>query len=106
MNTEVGALTVDSGVHGSRIKSGMTRLKNRLSGLSDRLETIAEAEREQLPLWLPVGVMLGIAAWFYLADELSWSVFLFVAGAFALAALALGSGTRWGRALAWFAISA
>ena len=26
-------------------------------------------ERDQLPLWLPVGLMLGIAAWFWLPDR-------------------------------------
>jgi competence protein ComEC len=74
--------------------------------LSAHLETIAESEREQLPLWLPVGLMLGIGAWFYLPDALEWAGFLFAAAASALAALALGIGTRWGRALAWFGLAA
>ena len=30
--------------------------------ISQRLETLADAERDQLPLWLPVGLGLGIAA--------------------------------------------
>src|SRR6476469_634429 len=99
MNTEAGDLAAGSGVHGSRIKSGMTRFSHLFSILSAHLETIAESEREQLPLWLPVGLMLGIAAWFYLPDTRAWAAFLFAAGAAALAALALGIGTRWGRAL-------
>ena len=45
------------------------RWRDRLTSVSARLETLAEAEREQLPLWLPVGLMLGIGAWFYLPDE-------------------------------------
>jgi competence protein ComEC len=84
----------------------MARFRRAFSTLSDRLETIAEAEREQLPLWLPVGLMLGIAAWFYLADAAQWAIFLLLAGGGALAALALGAGTRWGRALALFALAA
>ena len=52
--------------------------------LSDRLETIAEAEREQLPLWLPVGLMLGIGAWFYLPCGEEWAAFLFAAAAASL----------------------
>src|ERR1043165_9234565 len=99
MSTDAGELAPESGVHGSRIKSGMTQFWDWLRRLSDKLETIAEAEREQLPLWLPIGLMLGIGAWFWLADEPQWVAFLLAAGAVALAALALGGGTRWGRAL-------
>ena len=106
MNTEVGDFAPNAGVHGSRIKSGMTKLRRTFSRLSERLETIAEAEREQLPLWLPVGVMLGIGAWFYLADEEQWAGFLLGAGAATLGALALGGGTRWGRALLLFSLAA
>src|SRR5438105_956817 len=106
MNTNASDLIVESGVHGSRIKSGMTRFRHWLSSLSDSLETIAEAEREQLALWLPVGLMLGIGAWFWLADAQQWAAFLLAAGAISLAALALGGGTRWGRALLLFALAA
>jgi len=106
MNSRASDLGDEPGVHGYRIKSGMTRFRNWLSSLSDRLETVAEAERDQLPLWLPVGLMLGIGAWFYLADEDQWTTFLLVAGALVLGALALGGGTRWGRALAWFGLAA
>ena len=31
---------------------------------SERLEALFDAERDQLPLWLPVGLGIGIAAWF------------------------------------------
>jgi competence protein ComEC len=84
----------------------MTKMGRLLSGLSDRLETIAEAEREQLPLWLPVGLMLGIGGWFWLAGPGQWVAFLLAAFAVTLGALALGAGTRWGRALAIFALAA
>ena len=106
MNADVGQLTPEPRVHGSRIKSGMIRVLTWFSGLCDRLETLAEAEREQLALWLPVGLMLGIGAWFWFAGPDQWSAFLLAAIATALGALALGAGTRWGRALAIFAITA
>ncbi len=38
------------------------------SRFSARVEALFEAEREQLPLWLPVGLLAGIAAWFCLPD--------------------------------------
>src|SRR4051812_44741106 len=106
MKTEAGEAIADAGVHGFRIKPGMTTVRRGLSRLSARLETLCEAEREQLPLWLPVGLMLGIGAWFYLPDMLHWGAFLLATGAFMLAALALGPGTRWGRALAMFGLAA
>jgi len=106
MNTDVSQLIADAGVHGSRIKSGMTPFLRFPARLSARLETLAEAERDQLPLWLPVGLMLGIAAYFFLADWRQWAAFLLLAGAAALAGPALGPGTRWGRALLLFGLAA
>jgi len=106
MTTEAAEITCQAGVPGSRIKSGMTRLRHSFSSLSAHLETIAEAEREQLPLWLPVGLIVGIGSWFYLPEATQWIVFLLLAGGAALAALALGAGTRWGRALALFSLAA
>ncbi len=110
MNTSAGELAAVAGVHGSRIKSGMTRLLRGLSRLSARLsarlEALAEAERDQLPLWLPVGLMLGISAWFWLPDAPRWTAFLLAACGLALGAIASGAGTRWGRAIAVFALAA
>jgi competence protein ComEC len=103
MNTEVRDFTAEPGVHGSRIKSGMTRFWR---GLSARLEIVAEAERDQLPLWLPVALILGIAAWFALPDRDSWIAFLLLAATAALAGLAAAPGTRWGRALLLFGLAA
>jgi competence protein ComEC len=105
MNAGIEDFSSESGVHGSRIKSGMTRLLQWLARLSARLETLAEAERDQLPLWLPVGLMLGIGGWLYLPDRHGWIAFLLLAGSLACAGLAFGA-TRWGRALAWFALAA
>jgi competence protein ComEC len=73
---------------------------------SERLEAVAEEERDQLPLWLPVGLGLGVAAWFWLPDKGCWSAFLLLAAALALIPLALAPGTRWGRAASIFAFAA
>jgi competence protein ComEC len=70
------------------------------------LEALFESERAQLPLWLPVGLLLGIAAWFFLPDAPAWIAFLLVTSGAVLAFLALGPGTRWGRALALFSLAA
>lgn len=70
------------------------------------IERWLEAERDQMPLWLPVGLGLGIAAWFVLPDENGWIAFLLGAAGGAMAGLAAGRGTRWGRALALFAAAA
>ena len=74
--------------------------------LRERLERLAEAERDQLPLWLPVGLGLGIAAWFALPDASAWTVFLLLAAALAMAAAATGWNARWGRAIAIFSLVA
>ncbi|HST36743.1 MAG TPA: hypothetical protein VLK25_08965, partial [Allosphingosinicella sp.] len=77
-----------------------------LACLSQRLEILAEAERDQLPLWLPVALLLGVGAWFALPDEKAWIAFLLLAGTAALASLAVAPGTRWGRALLIFSLTA
>ena len=99
MNADALHFPSEPGGHGSRIKSGMTHV-------SRRLEAVAERERDQLPLWLPVGMIVGIAAWFWLPDMPSWTVFLLCAFAVSLGVLAVGGGTRWGRALAIFGLAA
>src|SRR5688572_9578483 len=82
-------------------------LRHRLGGrLAERLEALFEAERDQLPLWFPVGLGTGIAAWFWLLGMGVWKAFLAASGAAVLAALALGVATRWGRALALFFLAA
>ena len=76
-----------------------------LSRLGAWLERLAEAERDQLPLWLPVGISFGIAAWFALPDESAWVAFLLVAVALATAAAGIGWSSRWGRAVAIFSLA-
>jgi competence protein ComEC len=74
--------------------------------LSARLEHWLEAERTQLPLWLPVGGVAGIAAWFWLPGRAGWAGFLLLAVALALPGLAFGRGGRLGRAVALFSLAA
>jgi len=71
-----------------------------------RLETLLEAEREQLPLWIPVGLLAGIAAWFALPDPMGWAAFIAFAGAAFLTSVAFGGGTRSSAAAAWFSLFA
>ncbi len=99
MNTDAFDSSSNAGVHGSRIKSGMT-------SLSTRLESFADSERDQLPLWLPVGLGLGTAAWFVLPDPRGWTAFLLLAAALALAPRGLAPGTRRGRAVSIFCLAA
>lgn len=99
MSTDAVDSFTAPGVHGSRIGSGMTTL-------SARLESLADLERDQLPLWLPVGLGLGTAGWFALPDASAWTAFLLLAAALALAPQALAPGTRWGRAVTIFCLAA
>jgi competence protein ComEC len=64
-----------------------------------RLEGWLEAERDQLPLWLPVMLGLGIAGWFVLPDRTSWIVVIVGALGVSLAGFALGPARRAGFAL-------
>src|SRR5215213_4048378 len=77
-----------------------------MTALSRRLEHMADAERDQLPLWLPVGLGLGTAAWFALPDARAWTAFLLLAAAMALAPQGLAPGTRWGRSVTIFCLAA
>ncbi|MFL6845820.1 MAG: ComEC/Rec2 family competence protein [Allosphingosinicella sp.] len=77
-----------------------------MTALARRLESLADAERNQLPLWLPVGLGLGTAAWFTLPDEAAWAGFLLLAAAAMLVPQALAPGTRWGGAVSIFCLAA
>jgi competence protein ComEC len=78
----------------------------RLRSALDWLEVRLEVEREQLPLWLPVAMVAGIAAWFLLPHASAWSAFVTLGGAVLLAALALGRGSRIASAAAWLSLFA
>lgn len=80
----------------------MDRLRTAAAAVEARLE----AEREQLPLWVPVGLIAGIAAWFALPDPPGWSAFIAACAAAMLAALAFARGSRAAGALAWFSLFA
>ncbi|MDB5685859.1 MAG: competence protein ComEC [Rhizorhabdus sp.] len=69
------------------------------------LEAWLEAERDQLALWLPIGLGAGIAAWFALPTALAWQGVAMMAAAIGLAALLLGRGSRAGQVVGWFAIA-
>ena len=70
------------------------------------IERWLEAERDQLPLWLPVALGAGIAAWFLLPDARSWSVAGLALVATGLIALAVGRHGRLARAIGVGALTA
>lgn len=70
------------------------------------IEAWLDAERDQLASWLPVGLGLGVAAWFALPDAAHWTAFLLSALGTAALALAAGRTGRLARAVAWFAFAA
>jgi competence protein ComEC len=76
-------------------------LQTRISGLADAVERWLEAERDALPLWVPVALGAGVAAWFVLPVRESWLAFMLAALALAGVGLLPGMARRSGRALFW-----
>lgn len=72
----------------------------------ERLEHWLEAEREQLVLWLPVMLGVGVAAWFVLPDAGRWIGFIAGAGALALAGIAAAGRSRAARVVVIGALAA
>lgn len=68
----------------------------------DRLEIQLEKERDRLALWVPVGIGLGIAAWFLLANSSFWVGFIALAVGLALSVKATDRGGRVSNAFFWF----
>jgi len=64
------------------------------------LECGLEAERDQLPLWLPVALGAGIVAWFVLGEPAQWIAVIVGLLGVTLAAVALGRYGRASRAVA------
>ncbi|WP_230481799.1 ComEC/Rec2 family competence protein [Sphingomonas sp. Leaf21] len=64
------------------------------------LERWAEAERNQLPLWVPVMLGVGIAAWFVLPDPSSWRAAMLILAGIGLGAATLVQGGRMARSVA------
>ncbi len=77
----------------------------RLPNVSAGVEAWLDAEREQLPLWLPVAIGAGITAWAVLPSQPGWTAFLCAMGALACIGYALGH-TRTGRTTIVFALAA
>lgn len=71
-----------------------------------RVESWLEAERDQLALWIPVALGLGIALWFWIPARTGWIALLMIAGAAALLGVALGVSRRIGRAMLWLGVMA
>jgi competence protein ComEC len=71
-----------------------------LALLRERIEALLEAERAQLPLWVPVAAGAGIAAWFVLPDPRTWGAAALALAASALIAVVAGRGGRAGRTVA------
>lgn len=67
-------------------------------------ERLLEAEREQVPLWIPVMLGLGIAAWFVLPQRADWMAA--ICAALAIGVLALGAGRGEGRLLRMAGVAA
>ncbi|MDB5695226.1 MAG: competence protein ComEC [Sphingomonas bacterium] len=65
-----------------------------------------EAERDQLPLWLPVALGAGIAIWFLLPDSRAWTAAALTLVGVGLAAVALGRHGRLARAVGTGALTA
>ncbi|MGB5483855.1 DUF4131 domain-containing protein, partial [Parasphingorhabdus sp.] len=68
----------------------------------EKLERLLEKERDQLPLWLPVALGCGIAAWFNLAAPAWWLAFTSLCGAIGLIVITRGRETRIESVLFWF----
>ena len=64
------------------------------------IERLFEAEREQLPLWIPVAIGGGVACWFVLPDARAWTVAGIGFAALALAGVAGSGDGRAARAVA------
>jgi competence protein ComEC len=86
--------------------SRKARIASALARVSARAERALEAERDQLPLWLPVGLGSGVAAYFWLPDAEAWTAFLLTSASALLASLLLAPGSRQRRAVGLFALAA
>ena len=60
------------------------------SRVRHKIEDGLQAERDQLPLWLPVALGIGVIAWFALAAPVYWIAAMTAAAGVALGAIAAG----------------
>ena len=75
-------------------------LRDAARRIGEGIEFRLEAERDQLPLWLPVMLGLGVALWFVLPDPAAWRAAAWIGLAVGLGALALWRGGR-----GWLAVA-
>jgi competence protein ComEC len=61
-----------------------------------KLEQWLEAERDQLPLWLPVLLGSGVAAWFVMPTQMHWVGLLIAMCALFIMGLVVGHHRRLG----------
>ncbi|MDB5715167.1 MAG: ComEC/Rec2-like protein [Sphingomonadales bacterium] len=71
-----------------------TRQSGLLSRLNSKIEIVLDHQRDQLPLWLPIMLGCGIAAWFVLPDRNSWIAWVAAMIGVAGAGLMLPAGGR------------
>jgi competence protein ComEC len=74
-------------------------LQTPASGVVLRLEKWLEDERDQVALWLPVALGIGIGLWFWLPTEREWTAVIAGGLGLALAGFALRRDRRTARAL-------
>lgn len=84
---------------------GAIRLAFGVSVLRTHAEAFLEREREQLALWLVVGLCAGIGAWLALPHANAWGAFLLFAGGISVAGWT-GLRGRIGKAVGSFALAA
>ena len=72
--------------------------------LARRLEDRLDAERDQLALWIPVGIGTGVGLWFLLGDAARWLALMLGCGGVTTIAFLLERGRRAVRVAAVFAL--
>ncbi len=68
------------------------------------LEAMLERERDQLALWVPVAIALGIAGWYRLANPYWWIALMLAGVALALIMSGMNRQSRISHALVWTAL--
>ena len=68
--------------------------RGRWRRIGARIEAFLDTERDQLALWLPVALGIGIAAWFVLDGQAQWQAWLLGMVALACLSLLLPEGSR------------
>ncbi len=84
----------------------LAALQTRGASWITAIELWLEAERDQLPLWLPVALGSGISAWFVLPQRSEWIAFICLMLALAAAGLMIGWPRRLGRLAFWWGFAA